>query len=687
MKMKSSRTAKFIGMIMLTLSIAGTILCLVTVVAAESIGFYTSNPDQYNESYLSMRFINRKYSEEIADYLAASLNKADITEYEREFRYNNTNIRFYATDSQSNIILTNMTEEDINYYKRDAAKASKLYPVYIGHGRVDSEYWIKVFIADELEINDDIYLGYMIYHTIRSFKEIAVIVGILFASATAVLLYLLICAAGHKSRSTLYEGADTGIDEIGKIKYISQTEIIRRNVLDYIPLDVLVTAVTLWMLAVMSILSDSSLSYMSLFFSTSIIVIATVFGFILPILAVIMTTATRIKLGGILRNTIIYRVGKLIVYPFVLFARNTSLLWRTVLGFVVYAIISMTGIVGLMKAGGRGILGIGIVIGFLLVQGAVLTIICLIAIQISKLNKKAQAISEGDFKGDINLAEMYGSLRQQAEYLNSINTSVSKAVEERLKSERMKTELITNVSHDIKTPLTSIINYVDLLKKECIANGQSSDEKVNEYINILEKHSAKLKKLIEDLVEASKASTGNISANIGPINIIEMVNQTMGEYSERLAVAQLTPVVTASEKAIYAMADGRLLWRVLDNLLGNVCKYSQPNTRVFIGIEKKDEKAVIIVKNVSRDILNMGADELLERFVRGDSARTTDGSGLGLSIAQSLMALQKGSLKLEIDGDLFKARLELRGSDIPSVSQKDDYTEREYAHEVQENQE
>jgi len=244
-------------------------------------------------------------------------------------------------------------------------------------------------------------------------------------------------------------------------------------------------------------------------------------------------------------------------------------------------------------------------------------------------------------------------VKRHAEHLNAIGEGMNKAVEQRMKSERLKTELITNVSHDIKTPLTSIVNYVDLLKKEDLPPAAA------EYAAVLDRQSAKLKKLTEDLVEASKASTGNVSVSLAPIVVNEIILQAIGDYDERLTKGRLEVVVSTYEGSLMAMADGRLLWRVLDNLLSNVCKYAMPGTRVYVDLGTREERMFLTMKNISQDPLNVSAEELMERFVRGDASRHTEGSGLGLNIARSLMDLMGGTFDLSIDGDLFKAELTL----------------------------
>ena len=274
------------------------------------------------------------------------------------------------------------------------------------------------------------------------------------------------------------------------------------------------------------------------------------------------------------------------------------------------------------------------------------------AISYQKIRIGTENIASGDTDYKISTSKMPHSMAHQAENLNSINAAVANAVEKQLKSEKLKTELITNVSHDIKTPLTSIINYIDLLKKE-----ELPSQTAVEYVEVLSRQSDRLKKLVEDLVEASKASTGNIPINLAEINLNLLIDQTTGEYSEKAESAGLFLTVAMPRQDVFVLADGRMMWRIFDNLLNNACKYSQPGTRVYITMENIDDTAQITLRNVSKTQLNISPDELMERFVRGDSSRNTEGSGLGLNIAQSLTQLLGGEMTLHIDGDLFKVVL------------------------------
>ncbi len=267
------------------------------------------------------------------------------------------------------------------------------------------------------------------------------------------------------------------------------------------------------------------------------------------------------------------------------------------------------------------------------------------------LLENAKRMSKGDLDSKVEDKMLIGGFKDFADELNGLADVAVVAAQKQLKSERMKTELITNVSHDIKTPLTSIINYVDLLQKP------HTEEQQEQYLEVLDRQSQRLKKLIDDLMEMSKASTGNMAVDVMKVDAAEAVNQALGEFADKLEKAQLFPVFRQPEEEIFMMADGRLVWRVMSNLLSNTVKYALPGTRVYVDLQKVDSKVIISMKNISREELNVQADELLERFVRGDASRNTEGSGLGLNIAQSLMELQKGQLQILVDGDLFKVTL------------------------------
>ena len=267
------------------------------------------------------------------------------------------------------------------------------------------------------------------------------------------------------------------------------------------------------------------------------------------------------------------------------------------------------------------------------------------------LLKGIETMSKGNLNYQIDTKYLYGTFKDLAVQLNSLADAAKIAAERQMKSERMKTELITNVSHDIKTPLTSIINFVDLMKKP------HTEAEGEEYLAVLDRQSQRLKKLIDDLMDMSKASSGTMTVELGQVDAVEAVNQALGEFADKLDRVSLTPVFRHPNQTVTMIADGKLLWRILSNILNNAVKYALPDTRLYVDLMVLQGNAVIAIKNISREQLNVNADELMERFVRGDTSRNTEGSGLGLNIAKSLTELQGGQMHLMVDGDLFKVTL------------------------------
>ncbi|SHO53741.1 sensor histidine kinase [Anaerocolumna xylanovorans] len=268
------------------------------------------------------------------------------------------------------------------------------------------------------------------------------------------------------------------------------------------------------------------------------------------------------------------------------------------------------------------------------------------------ISLETKKLADGDLNHKIPVENMHEPALSLALDINNISEGFSAAVDEKVKSERLKTELIANVSHDIKTPLTSIINYVDLLKKENLNN-----ETAKGYLDVLSGKTWRLKTLIEDLVEASKASSGTLVLNLECLNLVELVRQSLGEFEDKFADHKIETVLTVSQEPLYIMADGRSTYRIIENIFSNVVKYALSGTRAYINIYAEGDMAVVSVKNISAAKLNISSEELMERFVRGDSSRNTEGSGLGLSISKSLAAVQEGTFDIELDGDLFKAVL------------------------------
>ena len=354
------------------------------------------------------------------------------------------------------------------------------------------------------------------------------------------------------------------------------------------------------------------------------------------------TVSARLKSHTLVRSTLLWWAWGWIKKILGMARRTIPLVWRVGMGGCLYMLVSLV------------LLMSNAVFLWVVISVVLVVYLCSWAHCWKQIRRCTGELLKGNLNVQISCHHMPHDLREHAQQLNNLGQSISQAVAERMRSEHFKAELITNVSHDLKTPLTSIINYVDLLKKEPMAN-----ERVEEYINVLERKSNRLKKLTEDLVEASKASTGVLSVELARLDLGEIADQALGEYEERLQAAGLAVVRTLPDHPVWVMADGRRLWRVLDNLLGNCAKYALEGSRVYVELHYDDKSATLSMKNISREALNVPVERLMERFVRGDESRSTDGSGLGLSIAQSMTELQKGTFQIEIDGDLFKAMVTL----------------------------
>lgn len=379
-------------------------------------------------------------------------------------------------------------------------------------------------------------------------------------------------------------------------------------------------------------------------------------NFVVPIINIILVMIfigfvyvanimTRIKTRTLYRYSELYYISRPVVSLYRVAREHTSLFWKGLILLLLVTLVEFWVIIYFQWEVDA------LLTFFFLYKLVEIPLVIYALVQMKQLQEGSKRIASGEL-APIDTSKMFWEFKKHGENINQVSDGIALAVEEKMKSERFKTELITNVSHDIKTPLTSIINYVDLIKKEDIA-----DPTLCEYVEVLDRQSARLKKLIEDLMEASKASTGNIAVHFEECDMNVLLSQVVGEFEEKLTASGLEVVVTKPEAAVRVIADGRHMWRVLDNLMNNVCKYSQPNTRVYIVLEQEGNTATITFKNISKTALNIPSDQLMQRFVRGDSSRHTEGSGLGLSIAQSLTELMNGRMKLEIDGDLFKVIL------------------------------
>ena len=418
---------------------------------------------------------------------------------------------------------------------------------------------------------------------------------------------------------------------------------------DRLPLEVM-GIIALIVLGIETLLVAGAIQMIQMDTSLGIILTA-LSGYVLGITGIycLGSGIKRIKAKQLFKNTIIARIFRWIRRKYLSAKKSiqegTKMSTRLALYMAAFIIISII-LIGLSVT----IIAIPVLIAFWIWS------YFKILNKINEFNRIKDAIKhiyEGNTDIHLNEQELTGVLKELAIYVNDIAGGFSNAIQESLKSERLKTELITNVSHDIKTPLTSIINYVDLLKKENIEN-----ETIKEYLDVLDNKSQRLKKLIEDLVEASKASSGNIKLEKEKINIKELMNQISGEFEDKFKEKELEIIASIPEEDIYTMADSKYMYRIIENLYSNISKYALERSRVYVDVIKKSGKILITIKNISKEQLNISTDELMQRFVRGDSSRNTEGSGLGLSIARSLTELQHGKFNIILDGDLFKVVLE-----------------------------
>ena len=569
--------------------------------------FYTSD--------LCLYEVGSKTWEICDDYIAM---EGGNYEFDKIYPKGNSysNLRFRVTDEQDKVEFSNVSDDDTFCY-------STVY----------GDKTFDVYLVKDLPAQDDIYWAKVFYDKAERWGQNALELLILFGTMELFLLIFLARTAARREDGELQGGWQ-----------------------EKIPFD-LYLLVDGTIIALLCVAVDEVYSYVSFYTPPyDVLLLGISFALAVLVFAAWVTFCARVKVGGLWKGTIVYsllclcwKVVKWCWGVLCAFGRGVMnllhaipMIWRT----VVLCILVSAATVILADAGYYDGYFKLVALLFLLSVAA-----CLFSAQLRKLQKEGEALAAGDLDAQVDTKWMYWDVKRHAENLNSIGDGMAAAIDKQLKSERLKTELITNVSHDIKTPLTSIINYVDLLQHE------HTSEQEEEYLAVLKRQAFKLKKLTEDLVEASKATTGNLPVNAVRCSMNELLAQVEGEYGDKLSAAELTLVSVMPEKELFCCVDGALMWRVIDNLLSNICKYAQNGTRVYLTLEKTGGEAVVTFKNTSRAALNIPAEELMERFVRGDSSRSTEGNGLGLSIAQSLTELQGGKMALAIDGDLFKAIL------------------------------
>ena len=638
-RLTGSTAAKIIAFFLLVVSSAAAILSGAVCYVLADAGMYLNRMDviikqglrgeMYQVAYTVRNCLQNGFEESARQYLAGVNAEVAILDQ----------MDYWSGDSSS-FLWQSYESKDV---QTDSGFYSELYDdLYIRttfflerteDGKLTEleddtpEYIFRVFLDPDFPLDDD--LRHHCEMLMIGYRFRFAVIGILAGSMllSAVCFVFLLCSAGHRNgREGIVPGFFTG--------------------LYFDVLTVIILAATFVGLMILK-------EPMS---SLEILVLVCVFLLAEEILIMLwlMDLAIRLKLGKWWRHTLIYAVLRA-------FWRGARFLWRgvvslvegsstvltTVIVYLGICIAEFLGCIFFVQAEGVGLWAIEKLVLFFGVLYLALT--C------RKLLRASEELTQGNEDYHVDTSRMFGAFKEHGENLNSLGQGISRAVAQHMKSERLKTELITNVSHDLKTPLTSIINYANLICQE-----ETENPRIGEYSEVLLRQSERLKKLLEDLVEASKATTGNLEVNLEPCEVGVLLTQAVGEYQRKMAERELELRDSQPQETVRIMADGRHLWRVFDNLLNNICKYAQERSRVYLSVEQKGEEVFIIFRNMSKYALNISPEELEERFVRGDKSRHMEGNGLGLSIAKSLTELQNGKMHIAIDGDLFKVTLVFR---------------------------
>lgn len=620
-KLKGSTGAKTAAIILLCVMVLIFIASAVDIAAMDVYKVYPANYEKGRMAVLD-------------DTAYRSAYDTAISILDGEWVNENSNLRLTIEDSKGNRVYDSHNDEAVlwtktlnyNYYGVPKVTTSTDAAPEISYPDAE-QFTINAYVLSDLRANDEIKSVLELYdfgYTLRYAAIAAAVISFILG----VLLYVfLLSAAGHRADS----------------------EVIRAGFPEKIPYDLFTVFIICGMRICIAIVDE--VFWQGVF--TILVTVPIVLAAGLLFLWWSMSTAVRAKTGTLWKNTIIWRVLgwclrglKSGAGAFRTLNSEIPLFRRGAL--IAAAVLFVDFLVFMANRWHRDTLTfLWFVEKTILAAGIVYLLWCWV-----KLRNGAKAVADGDMNASIDTAKMVGELKAHGEDINNIRGGINRAVEERMKSERFRTELITNVSHDIKTPLTSIISYVDLLEKE-----EPEKERMREYLEVIDRQSARLKKLIDDLMEASKASTGNLNVNLERCEMGVLIDQTAGEYQEKLSEKGLELIIKKPDGPMYIMADGRHIWRIFDNLMNNILKYAQSGTRVYLTLSEENGKALITFRNISRVPLELSGEELTERFVRGDASRSSEGSGLGLSIAKSLAELQNGTMDISVDGDLFKVVL------------------------------
>ncbi len=548
-------------------------------------------------------------------------NADEITNFEKYISY----------DNDTHIIKSNFTKTDLNLWNLDYL-ASSLVGVNSGASfsiGLDTRY----LVADEYRLMAE---GFVRCRPVLLLSLFAIVVGMV---GSILFFIYLMASVGHR------EGhEEICLDKFDRWPTEPAALLIIGGILAFVFL-------CGWLATIFaeSFFTSRQIYTVMQIVSVAVSVIIGLIGF--------FSLVKRLKAGIVWKNSLLRKICVTLVKWGKVLVKNWPTSGKTTAVIILYWVVTipLCMFITINRFWGSFFLYVTGIVVFVGVQVAAAGVILWAVINRRRILEGVERISGGDLEYAIGDEGMFADDRRLVEAINNIGAGFQDAVDTAVKSERMKADLITNVSHDIKTPLTSIINYVDLMKRENI-----EDETLKRYLEVLDQKSQRLKNLTEDLVEASRASSGNISLQLERINFVELVKQASGEFEEKFRERGLTPVTSFPEYSLHVIADGRRVWRILENLFQNTKKYAMPGTRVYISAAEQDGYATFTMKNISESELNITPEELTERFTRGDASRTTEGSGLGLSIAKSLTELQEGIFEIYLNGDLFQVTVQFK---------------------------
>lgn len=602
-----------------------------------SKSFYETNEFKSEFSRMLYNTVELEVKQKVSDRMKSVYNIENSI-------FNTVNFYYAVRNTQTREVITNVNEIDkIAFLQKQPSYVYIGEPQSNAENRIHSDFQIQLMmIGTPYEVHaavvEPLKQGDVFYDSFKHYLQVklnSIYLIILFITSSVLMLiafiYLLYSAGRRK------DSEDINLIAIDRI----YTDVHTLMIFMAVPL-ALIIAVEI----PFGFISNSIHVYEAIALSICVLI-----G-----LSYILSMTRQIKKKQIFTNSLIYKLyGRTSKFALLGFNNKVFKTWILFMllgyGIVNGALFTIFILTGLEVDGFFTFLTGVLLLGFNI---AVIYLVLKNLKSLSKIMEAAKELSSGNLEYSVDSKDMTVAFVRFAEDIQGIQSGLKKAVAEAVKGEHMKTELITNVSHDLKTPLTSIISYVDLLKKEDLDN-----QNAKEYIKVLEEKSARLKQLVEDLIEASKASSGNLNVSAEKVDMHQLVMQAYGEYEGKIGKAGLDMRINSDIKDVFVIADGKYLWRIVENLLSNALKYSMPNSRVYISIDKNEQFGILTIKNISAFPLEISSEQLTERFVRGDASRTTEGSGLGLSIAQSLTKLQEGKFKVEIDGDLFKVTVEI----------------------------